>query len=138
MRRGREDATLFQNSPPPGRDRETCRGTIVPALRRAEASPDCGQSRERENPCPVRGNRAATGAARPEIWNRLPAPLCPHSRPCAIPPCPRKEWRAVAVRWPAANAKVDKSIGPFPGGIGVDEQDIGHDRTKSAEHGDEC
>src|SRR2546430_7648280 len=103
MRRGREDATLFQNSPPPGGDREIYRDTIVPALRRVVAFPDCGQSRERENPCPVRGNRAATGDARLVTWNRLPAPLCPHSRPCAIPPSPRKEWHAVAARWPAAN-----------------------------------
>src|SRR5207302_4884350 len=96
-RRGREDATLFQNSPLPGRDREICRDTIVPALRKVGASPDCGQSREQENPCPARDNRAATGDARPVIWNRLPAPLCTRSMPCALPPYTRNAWREVAV-----------------------------------------
>src|SRR5204863_427731 len=28
-------------------------------------------------------------------------------------------------------------VGPFPGGVGVDEKEIGHDGTKSTEHGDE-
>src|SRR5439155_18127814 len=28
-------------------------------------------------------------------------------------------------------------IGPFPGGVGIDEKEIGHDGTKSTEHGDE-
>src|SRR5438105_540157 len=108
-RRGREDARLFRNSPRPGRDREICRDTTAPVLRKVAASPGCSRSRERENPCPAPDNRAATGDAWPVIWNRLAAPRCPRSRPCAILPSPRKERRAVGVPWTAANAKEDRS-----------------------------
>jgi hypothetical protein len=31
-----------------------------------------------------------------------------------------------------------RPIGSFPGGVGIDEKQIGNDGTKSTEHGDEC
>src|SRR5437763_1913335 len=60
-----------------------------------------------------------------------------------VVPVPRVDRECAIARKPRVRGlpQTQKKIGPisaFPGGVGIDEKEIGNDGTKSTEHGDEC